>query len=60
MLKSNVCELQRKKTSDKKVIRFHLGIIFYDPPCMNKHFWGIFENMGGITVVMPFDGEHKY
>ena len=33
MLKSNVCELQRQKTNDKKVIRFHLGVVFFDPPC---------------------------
>ena len=33
MLRCNVCELQKQKTNDKKVISFHLGSVFFDPPC---------------------------
>ena len=37
MLKDNVCQWLRQKINDKKVIGFHLGVVFFTPCISNLY-----------------------
>ena len=55
MLESNVYELQSQKPNDKKVIRFHLGVVFFAPPCITKN-----PNLTLIWPLIDPDGHFEF